>query len=318
VTICPCCGFEFEGDLRQGCAACGARAVGDPLPRPAHILPAYGRPLLLVVIGTLMVLSFIVEMIFAVVKQPLAAVSRLEESWIIPVDLWSLLIAALVAAERAAWHLKWVLIPVSLVVLWSSSRIYKSMLRAPSRFVGLRAARRGLMASALVCLLVATLIGVTVPRRLREHQMAIDAGLHARAYTIDRALLEYRRRNGTLPTELKDLLKPDRLPDPDGSIAAALENVGQTDYKPTATLAELPKDKPRTLAGAVIRKTFANAGGEDAPDAVMSFTDYELRLPGEDGILNTDDDLIVRDGVIMKASEVEKPTSLTAAPLRKP
>jgi hypothetical protein len=192
------------------------------------------------------------------------------------------------------------------------------MQQAPTRFVGMRAARRGLMTSALVCLLVATLIGVTVPRRIREHQMAIDAGLHARAYRIDRALLEYRARNGTLPTELKDLLKKDRLPDPDGSIAEAVASVGQTDYKPTATLAELPKDKARTLAGAVIRKTSANAGGEDAPDAVMSFTDYELRLPGEDGILNTDDDLIVRDGVIMKASEVEKPTTLTAAPARKP
>ncbi len=316
MTICPCCGFEFEGDLRQGCAACGARAVGDPLPKPEHILPAYGRPLVLVVIGTLMVLSFIVELIFALLKQPLAAVSRLEESWIIPVDLWSLLIAA----ERAAWHLKWVLIPISFVVLWSSGRIYKTMQRTPSRFVGMRAARRGLMASAFVSLLVATLIGVTVPRRIREHQMAIDAGLYARGYTIDRALLEYRARHRTLPAELKDLRE---LPDPDGSIAAALAALpsidsaaGYAGYKPSADLAA--KEKPRTLRGAAIRNASANSATEEAPVEKLSFTNYELRLPGEDGILNTDDDLIVRDGVIMKASEVEKPATLTAAPPGKP
>jgi len=232
------------------------------------------------------------------------------------VDSWSLLIAA----ERAAWHLKWVLIPISFVVLWSSGRIYKSMQRAPSRFVGMRAARRGLMASALTCLLVATLIGVTIPRRIREHQMGIDAGLHAQGYTIDRALLEYRARHRTLPAELKDLRE---LPDPDGSIAAALAALPSVDsaagyagYKPSADLAA--KEKPRTLRGAAIRNASANSATEEAPVEKLSFTNYELRLPGEDGILNTDDDLIVRDGVIMKASEVEKPTTLTATPRRKP
>ena len=295
MTTCPCCGFKFEGELRQGCKACGARAVGDPLPRPEHVLPAYGRTLVLVVTGTLMVLSFLAEIIFALVKQ-----------W--PVSFtWSSLG---LATEAAAWHLKWVFVPVAFIVLWSSRRIYKSMAQAPSRFVGMRAARRGLMASVLVCLTVGTLIGVSIPKRLRTRRLGIEAGIKARGYTIDRALLEYRALNGTLPTDLRDLLKT--LPDADGSIAAALAT-GPTDYKPTATLAELPKERPRAFAGRAIAS--ANPAGEDAPPPALSFTNYELRLAGEDKTLYTDDDLIVRDGVIMKASEVTDSTTLTA-PIR--
>jgi hypothetical protein len=37
----------------------------------------------------------------------------------------------------------------------------------------------------------------------------------------------------------------------------------------------------------------------------MSFTNYDLRLPGEDKVLNTDDDLIVRDGLVMTVPEFE-------------
>src|SRR5437763_14531228 len=45
LTICPCCGAEFEGELSDGCASCGARAVGPPLARPERELPAYGHAL---------------------------------------------------------------------------------------------------------------------------------------------------------------------------------------------------------------------------------------------------------------------------------
>jgi hypothetical protein len=300
VTTCPCCGFKFAGDLRQGCEACGARAVGDPLPGPERVLPAYGRSLLLVVIATLMVLAFLAQLIFAFIQRPPVSFTT-----------WSVV----VTAERAAWHLKWVLIPVAFVVLWSGRRIYQSMLLAPSHFVGMRAARRGVMTSALVCLVLATLIAVTIPRRLREHEMAIDAGIMAQIYTRARALREYRARNGALPSDLRDVLNKKRLPDPDGSIAAAFADVDPAGYKLiSATVAELTKGRARTLRGAVIRNAAVNTEAEATLDG-LSF-DYELRLPGEDKIFGTDDDWIDRDGVIMKASEVTKPTTLTTAPVR--
>ena len=215
------------------------------------------------------------------------------------------------AGETAAWRLKWISIPVTFVVLWGGRRIYRSMMQTPLRFVGLRVARRGLIASACVSLLIATLIGVTVPARLRQRRIGIQAGLNAQAYTRVRALLEYQALYKTLPTDFKDLA---RLPDPDGSIAAALANTDPAWYHTSTTVAEVPKEKNRLLAGGAIRKASSSSTTDDTP-GVLSFNTYELRLPGEDKIINTEDDLIIKDGVILKASEV-KEAPVPKAPLR--
>ena len=101
MTICPCCGFKFEGDLRDGCESCGARAVGSPLPRPERELPAYGRTLLLVVTGTLVSLGFLVQTIIAFAERtPLSF------------GFWSWM----AAGETAAWRIKWIAIPVMFVL----------------------------------------------------------------------------------------------------------------------------------------------------------------------------------------------------------
>lgn len=284
MTICPCCGFEFQGKLSEGCPDCGARAVGEPLPRPQSELPFYGRSLLLAVAGTLMVLAFASQIVIAVIKEP---------EFILHFD-W------IAAAETAAWRLKWVAIPATIVVLWGGLKLYNSMLRQPTRFCGLRYARRGLMASVGVTLLIATFIGITIPERLRKRQEAQEAHIHAQGYTYARALHEYRSTFGTLPTELEDLL---RLPDPDGSIAAVVNALDPelVIYKTSTDVAALPKQPSRPLRGAVIRDAAAADLTDDALTEGLSFTNYELRLPGRDGILGTEDDWLVRDGVIVRA-----------------
>lgn len=296
MTICPCCGFKFEGQLSRGCEACGARAVGEPLPKPEHALPSYARSLLLVATATLMVLVFLVQTIIAVAQR--APLSFGFRSW-------------LAAAETASWRLKWVAMPITIMVLWTSRRIYRSMLQSPARFCGLRCARTGLMVSALVPLTIAILIGVTVPARLQHRQWGIEAGSYAVGYTFARAQLEYQIKFKKVPTDPNDLRN---LPDPDGSIAALLKNVDLAGYKTSADVAALPTQKRRTLRGAVIRNASINTGTDDSPPEGLSFTNYELRLPGPDKLLGTDDDLIVRDGVITKASEtVRRTVSPTAS-----
>ncbi len=298
MTICPCCGFEFQGTLGEGCPDCGARAVGEPLPRPENELPLYGRSLLLAVAGTLMVLAFVSQIIIAMVQQ--------EE---LTLGFWSWI----AAAETAAWRLKWAAIPATIIVLWGGRKIYRSMLREPARYCGLRYARRGLMTSATVSLLIATLIGITVPERLRQRREAEEALIHAQGYTYARALLEYRARFETLPTELKDLT---RLPDADGSIAGLLRELDSdaVSYKTTADVAALPKKKPLPLRGAVIRNAAATDLSDDSLTDGLSFTNYELRLPGKDGLLGTDDDWLLRDGVITKAPPL--PRRLSTEPTK--
>ena len=290
MTICPCCGFKFAGLMADGCGSCGAQSVGEALPRPENELPAFGRSLLLTVAGSLMLIAFLTQTIIALVQKAPASIG-----------FWSVV----AAAETAAWRLKWIAIPVTILVLWAGRKVYRSILDEPSRFCGLRYARTGLLTSVLVPALILLLIGVTVPERLRNRQRAIDAGIHAQGYTIDRALLEYRVQFGTLPTDLKDL---SRLPDKDGSIAAALAGVDITGYKATADLAVLPTKKPRPLRGAVIMNASINSATDDLPSEGVSFTNYELPLAGEDKIFGTEDDFVVRDGVITKASEVARRT----------
>jgi len=171
------------------------------------------------------------------------------------------------------------------------------------------AARSGVTASAMTIALIMTLVGVTIPERLLVHQLEHDAAFYAQYYTIQRALVEYREVNGTLPAELKDLKD---LPDPGGVIAEALSTVDANGYKPISVLASAStRVKSENLRGRVLRDTGANSSA-DQPDHGVSFTNYELRLPGEDKILGNDDDYIMRNGVILKVSELS-PQSTTVS-----
>ncbi|MDQ2937138.1 MAG: hypothetical protein M3R67_06485 [Acidobacteriota bacterium] len=301
MTICPCCGFKSEAvlnrTLNDDCQACGARSVGEPLPRPEHELPSYGRSLVIVVTGTLMVLIFMIQTVIVLVQRsPGGDTSKLAFASIVPLDFWSWV----AAAETASWRLKWIMIPITILIVFGSRKLYRSIAHSPARFCGVRYARNGYLASAAVPLLVLILIGVTVPERLRQRQRGIDAGVNALAYTFDRAIFEYRSKFERVPNELSDLKQ---LPDADGSIAAALNSLDPVAYpnayRPSAEVAA--KQKPRTLRGAVIRNASINTAPDDTLGEGLSFTNYELRLPGPDKLMGTDDDLLVRDGVITKA-----------------
>ena len=238
-----------------------------------------------------MVLFFLVETFSALAQKVPTAKTLKETTYLMgaaAIDFW----AVLAAAQTASWRLKWVAIPMTVLVLWGCRGLYRSIMQSPSRFCGVRYARRGYFASAAVPLMILILIGVTVPERLRHRQDGIEAGNNALGYQTDRVLLQYQKEFGTLPSEMKDLA---RLPDPDGSIANLLKTIDAAGYKPSAEVAAVPTQKPQQLRGAVISK--ASLDTAEPLNESLSFTNYELRLPGYDKVMNTDDDLILRDGV---------------------
>jgi len=287
LTVCPCCGFKFEGDLNGGCASCGARAVGPPLSKPVSELPSFGRSLFVGVVGGLLLITFLVGTIIA-----------LFETKPVSLRFWSLM----GAAETAAWRLKWIALPLSFIALWASRLICKSIRHNPKRFMALRLAQGGLASTALVAVMMVAFIVITIPARLRQRQLASDASIYAQGYTIQRALLEYRSSYGSLPTTLDDLRI---LPDKDGSIAVALNNMDPSAYNPGADMAALPKKKTRSLRGTALRNASLRSM-DDEPDGNLSFTKYELRLPGPDKKLGTEDDWTMRDGLIVKPVEAEE------------
>lgn len=288
MTICPCCGFKFHGALSNGCKQCGARAVGEPLPRPEHVLPSYGRSLVLALSGSLVVFVFVVQTLIAFFQ-------RTPDSY----GFWNWV----AAGETAAWRLKWLSIPVLIATFWLGRRLYRSILLQPERFCGVKYARNGLVASAAVVMLIALLIGVTVPARLEHRKLAQEAAFRAHGYVIDRAFTEYRIKYKTYPAYVSDL---ERLPDPDGSLAAALATVDASAYRPSADVAAVATEKSRRLRGAVIRNASLSTATDDTPAGGLSFTNYVLRLPGEDKITGTDDDWVARDGMVMRLADVAK------------
>ena len=289
MITCPCCGFKFHGALSSGCKQCGARAVGEPLPKPAHELPSYGRSLALAASGSLIVLVFVVQTL-------LAWFQRFSDSF----GFWNWV----GAAETAAWRLKWISIPVFLIAITFGRKLYRSVLLQPDKFCGLKYAQRGLVASLTVVLLIGLLIGVTVPDRLRQLQLSKDAAILAQYYTIESALVEYRIKHKTYPADFRELQAG--IPDTYGTLAEAIAGLDPNWYKPTGEVAAVATEKSTTLRGAAVRKASLSSATDDTTTEGFAFTNYTLHLPGEDKILGTEDDWVGRDGMIMKVSNVAK------------
>jgi hypothetical protein len=265
------------------------------LARAEHELPSFGRAALVFASGVTMLGTFLGLLIAAFIEKKPG-----------PIGFWTVM----TAGEIVAWRFKWVAVPIAIAVIWGGSRIVRSIKQDPSRLIGLRAARIGLAAACVVILMGAGLIAVTIPDRLRQRQDSLDAAQHARLYTLHLALLEYRDLHGTYPTDPDKWIEALRtLPDPNGSIAEALRFVDPSGYQATAQVAAAStKSKPLVTSGLALRKTSSTTNPEPAS---VSFTSYELRLPSEHRLLASDDEFILRDGVIVKANPT---SSATAAP----
>ena len=206
------------------------------------------------------------------------------------------------AAETASWRLKWVSLPVMFVVLWFGGKIYRSIRNQPEKFCGLKYARNGLLASATVAFLIALLIGVTVPARLEQRKLAKEAAIRAPWLTFEAAMTDYRQRYRTYPADFKDLR--DRIPDPYGTLAEALNQLDPSGYRPLfGDVAVVGVERSRNLRGAAVRPASFTAPDDIQPGG-LTFTKFELRMAGEDKILGTDDDWIGRDGMLMRWSDV--------------
>jgi len=207
------------------------------------------------------------------------------------------------AGEIAAWRVKWEMLFSSLIGLSISGRIIRTISQNPQRFIGLLPAQIGLGGVIAVTLMVAGLIGITVPERLRQRQYSIEAAISARGHTIDRALYEYRDLHGTFPDRDKWIEALGKVPDPDGSIAEALRFADPNGYDATATVAvAATKSKPVVGRGTALRG--GNPASSLETTAAVPFTSYTLRLPSEHRWFASDENYIMQDGVIKKESEV--------------
>ena len=301
--MCPCCGEGFEGESGEACASCGARRVGPPLAAPERLLPSYGHALAVCAAGLVLLASL--------VGATASSLLQFEE---FALDARTLLRAA----ETAAWRLKWTALPAGFVLTGLCCWLCARMRRAPALFVGHAHARVGLLTTAAVALSLATLVGVTVPERLRMRELGRRAAENALLYETDLALARYRKRFGTYPAALTDLR---RLEDPDGSVARLLSVVAPGEYKPETDLASLGAGRTaKSRRGRRVSTLPARAtAAADTTDPGIALTNYGLTLPGRDRVLGTADDLYIRDGRIREeapSATFVKASAATPTPVR--
>lgn len=299
LIICPCCGAQTAGDLlSQPCDSCGALAVGPPLARPERELPAYGLTLAVGAGGASLALLFALSILVALFGRKTFSLG-----------VWDVL----AAAETAAWRLKWLALPLSLLAVYFGERVVRRVNRDPLRYAGARLAHAGFALSALVAFASFALVGVTVPERMRLSREAAVAADNVETYESIKVLLEYQQQYASLP------MNPDHLsslPDPDGSVAKAVEMIKAGRYEPDAALASLPTanaSSARRNLNVSVRPA-ALRRGEEMPAERIVFTNYTLRLPGKDKRLGTPDDLFVRDGMIVMPPAEKAPAPRATAP----
>src|ERR1044072_2215525 len=112
-------------------------------------------------------------------------------------------------------------------------------------------------------MLIALLIGITVPARLEHRRGAQEAASRAQGYAIERALYEYQVKYKTYPASLKDLQQ--RISDPDGTLTAALVDLDPATYRPPSAVAAVEPVKSRRMGGVDIRKASLSSATDDTP-----------------------------------------------------
>lgn len=285
---------------QEACAACGAQPVGPPLARPEKELPSYLSALGVGASSALIGIVFLANTAFALFEQKPFSF-----------NFWNVV----AAGETAAWRLKWLALPLSLLVIWAGARVCARIVREPLRFIGWRLANAGFALSVVMAVGLTVLIGVTIPARLRQRENSIQAARDVEGYEAIKVLYEYRMRYNSFPATADDLRK---LPDADGSVARLIAVMGSETYEPQSAIAALPprSAKTRSPRGAAMPLrpvALRTSIGDDVAGEAISFTNYKLRLPGRDKKLGTEDDMMVRDGLIVPAPPLPVQPSRTSA-----
>jgi hypothetical protein len=176
---------------------------------------------------------------------------------------------------------KWLAL-AAVLVIWSSSRAMRLARFDPQGYGGYRTAA-GIFASTVLASVIAGGFALAyIPEYLQLRKDSQKAATMANARHVQGLLEEYRREYGSYPSSLQALKR-------------ISNEVLPTDYW---------------------EKNFSYQGRTDAivsgriQVTGINFNNFELRSAGPDEKMGTDDDIIMRDGLFISASEAgQQPVS---------
>jgi hypothetical protein len=164
------------------------------------------------------------------------------------------------------------LAPLAIV---AGARAVRAARRDPARHGGRRTATAGIALGSAVALGIGGLLVAGVPRALENRREASLAATRAEMYHLAGLIQRYHEVYGAYPDRVSDLSRVE-------GVASVPDSRDSWDHR---------------IIYSGYTSDIASSGA--APPLNVNF---ELRSPGPDGVPNTPDDLIMRDGAIVDAS----------------
>ena len=187
------------------------------------------------------------------------------------------LLALVVFASAVAT--KWMAV-AAVVVLWSAWRAMKLARRDAEWYGGYRTAATTFSVTLVASLALATYGVAHIPKALENYRIKQVAATEASMHHIAGLLEEYKQKVGLgaypTPERFKELMG--------GSLPTDYWD-GSIKYQP---------DNDHLADTAIMTP--------------LSFTSFELRSPGPDGIAGNDDDIIMLNGIFFTNAEIKKQT----------
>jgi hypothetical protein len=287
--LCPCCGQTHEMTATE-CPSCGARSVGEPLVKPAILLPKLGPALLAFSVVCLIVIGFLAFWLFSnnMKVGRVLLVAALGDGYKLTRDLLAadpkLPYYRIYAwdALRNAFFLSAGIVPLSLFGVRWAWRARRLARRQPHEFGGLRLAQVSLALSALLFVTFSAAGLHGIPTAIERGRLRHAAATRAMMYEHAQALQQYYREYGTFPREAADLSRVEASNAPQSDYWEK-----QFKYAPFSTVA--------------------------SRNNALGFSNFTLASAGPDGEFGTSDDILMIDGMVVdQPSETELPASLLA------
>ena len=182
-------------------------------------------------------------------------------------------VAALVATKWLAF--------AAVLVIWSAWRAVRLARKDPEWYGGYKTAAATLAVALMGSAGLASYGIAHIPQALENYKTRHIAATRSAMYHLANSLEEYKRTVGSYPKDAQDFKK---------AIGEALPS----DYWDQSIK---------------YQSSYASIAERREPSQAPHFsaTNFELRSAGPDGIVGTDDDIVMRDGIIVSSSDVKEP-----------
>jgi hypothetical protein len=182
----------------------------------------------------------------------------------------------MIVATGAIIGTKWLAF-ASVFVIWSAWRAVRLSRREPESYGGFRTAATTLALTLSASAALAAYGIAQIPRALDNYRIRRIAATQAAMYHYWSVLENYKGTSGSYPKNAQQLKE-------------ATGESAPTDYWERSI-------KFQSRTDAIADRSIQVTG--------IQLTNFELRSAGPDGVVGTDDDIIMRDGMFLPSSEVK-------------